>query len=421
MSPDSHSNWLAIDFGTSNTAAGVWDNDRVRLIELEPDAQTLPTTLFLDFEKRTTLYGERAIDCLIEGRDGRFMRALKSVLGAPLMREERQFLNERKRLLDIVATFLATIRERSSAQTGRNIRHVLSGRPVFFRGSGPERNQRALDDLAECYQLAGFEQIRFMPEPEAAARAVRGELGANSIGLVVDIGGGTSDFTVFRTAGDSIEILGSHGIRIGGTDFDRALSLAHVMPLFGMGGTIKNELGPGTHTMPNAIFGNLASWEKIPFVYSPQALRSVRHMQKLAQEPEKLGRLAEVLEHELGHDVAFAVEAGKIATNSRGAGVIELGEIEPRLQAELCRSDVTKGLAMFSDDLVEAVHHTLNEAGVAPAEVAHVVFVGGSSLMDMVRCPIEAVLPKARSETREAFTAIVSGLTYALPEISQLS
>ena len=421
MTQDALSQWVAIDFGTSNTAAGVLDTGSVRLIELEPGAQTLPTTLFLDFEKRTTLYGQSAIDGLIEGRDGRFMRALKSVLGAPLMREERQFLNERKRLLDVVAEFLSTIRKRSAAQTGMDIRCVLSGRPVHFRGSGENRNQRALDDLTECYRLAGFEDIRFMPEPEAAARAVQDELSKESIGLVVDIGGGTSDFSVFRASGDDIQILASHGIRIGGTDFDRALSLAHVMPLFGMGSTIRNELGSGTHTMPNAIYGNLASWEKIPFVYSPQALRSVRHMQKLANAPTELGRLANVLEHELGHDVAFSVEAGKIAANSLQAGVIDLGEVERGLRALIGPDDLTAGLAAYSEDLVGAVHQTLRLAGITPDRVANVVFVGGSSLMDIVRRPIEAELPLARSETREAFTAIVAGLTRSLPQVATAS
>ena len=44
---------------------------------------------------------------------------------------------------------------------------------------------------------AGFEDIRFMPEPEAAAQAVQDELSKESIGLVVDIGGGTTDVAIW--------------------------------------------------------------------------------------------------------------------------------------------------------------------------------------------------------------------------------
>jgi hypothetical chaperone protein len=144
-------------------------------------------------------------------------------------------------------------------------------------------------------------------------------------------------------------------------------------------------------------------------------------MQKLANAPTELGRLANVLEHELGHDVAFSVEAGKIAANSLQAGVIDLGEVERGLRALIGPDDLTAGLAAYSDDLVGAVHQTLRLAGIAPDRVANVVFVGGSSLMDIVRRPIEAELPLARSKTREAFTAIVAGLTRSLPQVATAS
>jgi hypothetical chaperone protein len=59
--------------------------------------------------------------------------------------------------------------------------------------------------------------------------------------LVADIGGGTSDFTVIRIGPERRarrtdrrdDILANAGIRIGGTDFDRLLSLDAVMPLLG--------------------------------------------------------------------------------------------------------------------------------------------------------------------------------------------
>jgi hypothetical chaperone protein len=77
---------LAIDFGTSNTAAAVMDGGTLRLIELEAGQPTIPTAVFVDYSARRTLFGTAAATAMIEGRDGRFMRALKSVLGTPLAR-----------------------------------------------------------------------------------------------------------------------------------------------------------------------------------------------------------------------------------------------------------------------------------------------------------------------------------------------
>ena len=80
--------------------------------------------------------------------------------------------------------------------------------------------------------IAGYKDVSFMFEPEAAALA-SGPLDPGALGLIIDIGGGTSDFSVFERDGDATRIIASHGVRVGGTDFDRAISIAEVMPLFG--------------------------------------------------------------------------------------------------------------------------------------------------------------------------------------------
>ena len=63
---------LGIDFGTSNTAAGVVQNGKPQLIELENGADTLPTVIFMDFDSGETLFGQAAVTAMTEGRDGRF-------------------------------------------------------------------------------------------------------------------------------------------------------------------------------------------------------------------------------------------------------------------------------------------------------------------------------------------------------------
>jgi hypothetical chaperone protein len=67
---------------------------------------------------------------LIDGREGRFMRALKSVLGTPLMREKRPIAYERLTLIEVVARFLRMLRERAEAETNQTFDVALSGRPV---------------------------------------------------------------------------------------------------------------------------------------------------------------------------------------------------------------------------------------------------------------------------------------------------
>ncbi len=398
---------IGVDFGTSNTAAAVLRDGAARIVPLEAGQETLPTAVFLDYAARRTVFGSAAVQAMIDGQDGRFMRALKSVLGTPLAREKRQFLNRRLTLLDVVTEFLGEIRARAEAATGAEIRRVVAGRPVRFHSADPVRNAQAAADLRECYVQAGFEEIRFVNEPEAAARAAGPGRG---IGLIVDIGGGTSDFTLFEGRDGAVEILASHGIRLGGTDFDKALSLGKVMPLLGLGGELCNEIGPGRHDVPRALYHDLASWEKIAFLYGPATLRSAKAMARLAVEPRRLERLVRVIENEIGHDVAFAVEAAKIAANGAAEARIDLALVEPGLRPVLTGMELASALHPSARAIRAAIDETLAMAGIGGGAVGRVIFVGGSSLLTVVEAEVRAALPGAVAERSDVFTAVVRGL-----------
>lgn len=408
---------LAIDFGTSNTAAAVLRDGLPHIIPLEDGNDTLPTAVFLDFAQRQTVYGSRAIEALMEGREGRFMRALKSVLGTSLMHEKRQFFQERLTLIEIVARFLNAVKTRAEGNEGQPFDKVLSGRPVRFHSKDAARNARAEDDLRACYLAAGFTQVNFLPEPEAAARAGRDETATQGLGLVVDIGGGTSDFTVFDRSGDDIAVRASFGIRLGGTDFDKTLSISHVMPLLGRGSLIKAELGDKTHSAPAALFNDLASWEKIPFLYGGDTLRAVARMHKLAKEPRKFARLHEVLEMHLGHDLAFAVEAAKTGVSiHRQETLIDLNLLEKGLQPVLTPTALERDIAPYAAEIAQAATDTLMAAQVDRSEIKEIVFVGGSSLLNTVSDHIQSAFPDAQYAYGKAFTAIVEGLAIATAE-----
>ncbi len=400
---------LGLDFGTSNTAAGVMAAGKPYVIPLEPDAATLPTAVFVDFTARRYIYGSAAALAMRDGLEGRFMRALKSILGTPLAREQRRLLNERVTLIEVIARFLTEIRARAEAHTGMRFDTALSGRPVRFHSASEERHAQALEDLTEAYMLAGFEAVDFLPEPEAAALAADG----TGRMLIVDIGGGTSDFTLCERAGGETRMLASRGLRLGGTDFDRVLSLAHAMPLLGYGAQIGAELGARTHAAPRAVFHDLAAWEKIPFVYDGALLREVQRWIRLAPEPALFERLADVLESHLGHDVAYAVEAGKIAANGQPRGVIDLKDVERGLSVTLTSTDLAAALDSYAGEIAKTALACIDDAGCNPASVDQVVFVGGSSLLSTVRRALAQALPDATPVDTEVFTAVVHGLALA--------
>jgi len=330
------------------------------------------------------------------------------------MRERRQIAYEQLTLIEVVARFLRTVRERAEASTGATFDKALSGRPVRFHSADDARNAQAEVDLREAYMVAGFSEVSFMHEPEAAALAA-GPLAKGKLGFIIDIGGGTSDFSIFERDGNETRIIASHGVRVGGTDFDKAISVAQVMPLLGHGSEIKNEMGSGTHTAPNGIFNDLASWEKIPFLYTAEMRRTASLFRKLGVQPELFRRLSDVLELELGHDIAFAVEAGKIRVNSPKSvdAAIDLRVIEKQLWARMTTADLTRILVDHAGTVKAAALDTLKMAGISQDQIGQIVFVGGSSLMQVIETAMVDLFPHAILERTEAFTAVADGLAIA--------
>lgn len=404
---------LAVDFGTSNSAAAMLFSGAARRIPIEDGADTLPTAVFFPEDGGAMRIGRAAQAALIDAEEGRYMRALKSILGTELFHQSRLIEGKRRTLAEIVTAFLVALKTRAETETGLGFSSVLSGRPVHFHSDDAEKDRRAEEDLRGCYLAAGFDEVTFLPEPEAAAWACR-EMTGDGLGLIVDIGGGTSDFSVFRASGVGIEILANHGIRLGGTDFDQRISVAHVMPLLGQGGQVTRTFGEGLLPLPSAIYQDLATWPKIPFLYNRDTERLVEDLLVHAVEPDKVGRLKSVIEEHLGHEMAFAVEAGKIAANGDdGRADISLGFVEKGLATPITKGSMNGALGEFRDKLRAAVYQTLMQAQVAPMQIDTIVLVGGSSLMQIVQEDVQAICTSAKVEMSEAFTAVVDGLALA--------
>lgn len=74
-----------IDFGTTNSAVAVSAGGAVpRLVSFD-GKPTIPSALFYPDDKSGVLFGEQALQAYLSGREGRFMRSLKRVLGTDLM------------------------------------------------------------------------------------------------------------------------------------------------------------------------------------------------------------------------------------------------------------------------------------------------------------------------------------------------
>jgi hypothetical chaperone protein len=404
-----------LDFGTSNTTLGVVGRDGLpRLVALEADATTLPSAVFFDFDSGRMAIGKAAIDAYVAEADGRFMRALKSVLGTGLIDEETALRGSRIGFRAVIARFLGEVKRRGEAACGATLDTVVHGRPVRFVDGDAAADARAERALAEIAHAVGFRQIAFQLEPIAAAFEYERQIAREEIALVADIGGGTSDFSIVRLGPDrraridrGSDILANEGVRIGGTDFDRDLSLATIMKLLGHGSAMRRR----GLAAPNLYFSDLATWSKINFLYAPKIMTEMRDVRRESAHPELLDRLIRVIALRRGHTLAMAVEQAKMSLSASPLVALALDWIEPGLSADIERAAFESATAALARRIGQSAEHCLAQAGIAAERVDAVFLTGGSTLLPHVRHSILRVLPGARVVEGDKFGAVGLGLT----------
>jgi hypothetical chaperone protein len=402
-----------LDFGTSNTTLGTIMGQEPVLTALEAGQTTIPSAIFYEVDG-AVLIGRKAIEAYVEGAPGRLMRSLKSVLGTSLIEETTRLGRERTSFRDVIAYYLGAVKRRAEQAIDRELRDVVHGRPVHFVDNAPDADRKAEQTLREIAREVGFEDVTFQFEPIAAALDYERQISTEEIALIADIGGGTSDFSIVRLgparhrkADRSADILANDGVRIGGTDFDRQLSLGVVMPLFGFGSAMKR---PGLD-VPSSYFHDLATWSNINRMYEPGVIADIRQVRHGANEPELLDRLVRVVDEQRGHTLAMEVEEAKILLSDARRADIPLEWVTPGLNAAIARPDLVSHTKLLAQRIGDRIKICLAQAKLSAADVDAVFLTGGSVRLAHVRKAITKAVPSARIVEGDTFGAVGKGLT----------
>ncbi|MCL2467578.1 MAG: Hsp70 family protein [Micrococcales bacterium] len=209
---------LAVDFGTSNTAAAArYADGRTEKVQLDTSGpDTIPSAVaFADGQPR---WGRSALHCR-RTNPSTFLPAPKALLGqGPVLLGDQELTPA-----DVASHVLAAVRTRAvQAARGKQPRWVVLTHPVDW-------GETRLADLRQGAVLAGFapDAIRLVPEPVAAVYryADPADMTVGSRVAVVDVGGGTSDVAILEvTADQGLLVVAQAGDdRLGGNDLDDLL------------------------------------------------------------------------------------------------------------------------------------------------------------------------------------------------------
>jgi molecular chaperone DnaK len=336
---------LGVDVGATFTAAAVTREAGVEMVVLGDQGVVVPSVVFA--REDGTLLAGAAAAARAPGDPGRVAREFKRRLGDPTPVVLGGVPYPPAALL--AALVRDAVAAAAEVEGGPPDRVVLT-RPALW---GPFRREQ----FEEVALLSGLDEALTTTEPEAAATYYAsgsaasgrppaggpaegpaegtGELADGAVVAVYDLGGGTFDTTVLRAGREGLEILGTpEGVdQTGGVTFD-----------------------------------------EVVFRYVDEALDGAVG----ALDPTVSAAAAALLR--LRQDCTLAKET----LSAQLEVTIPVFLPDQHLQVTLTRAEFERRIGPAVETTLDAVHRALRSAQVAPAGLAEVLLVGGSSRIPLI-------------------------------------
>ena len=349
--------YLGIDLGTTNSAAAVFDGERIHVVRTAQGGVLTPSIIRIDGKGGVTV-GARA---------ARFLES-----------DPRNTRSEFKRLMgtatpiEFAAAKVSKLPEELSAEILRSLRNDVRDQLGFL----PEQAVISVPALFELPQsaattkaalLAGFTRVELIQEPIASALAA-GWTASEGTGfwLVYDLGGGTFDASLLETRDGLLRVVGHDGDNfLGGRDFDWAIV-----------DWALDEIGQA---------------EGVPLSRSePRHAPAIRKL-KLAAEEAKI-ELTRSASAEISLPEWLEVEGRMLE--------VQLTLDQPRLEA------LTAKLVQRSIDVCRRL---LDAHGVKDGQLSRIVLVGGPTMMPWLRRAVGEALRAPFSEGLDPMTLVAQG------------
>lgn len=412
---------IGVDFGTSNTVVAVAEEGRAaRVLEVRSRTgrgRALPSILCFkpdELDPRAQPLSSAGVDAIEDylQRTGpaRLMQSLKSFLGSGSFVETSLF-GHTFSLEQLIARLLGHLYDATECRDRLHDARLVIGRPIHFAGATAD-DVLAARRLTGAFAAAGRDPDDVRLEPEAAAYTFAHAHTGRHVVLVVDLGGGTSDFSVVavQNEGGRLEIdpLAQTGIGIAGDRFDYALVQHAVCPQLGMGSTFRPERKP--LPIPQWIYANFSSWHQLSHMNNRQTLRLLTEILRSADERTALEGLLHVVRNDEGFSLFQAVSQVKQALSGSTAARLRFKAGPVEIDREVTRDEFE---AWIVGDLVQieaTAVRALKAAGTNPSEITRVFMTGGSSLVPAVRSMFSRKFGADKLVWGDEFASVAQGL-----------
>ncbi|MBG6101550.1 molecular chaperone DnaK [Micromonospora vinacea] len=317
---------VGIDLGTTNSCVSVLEGGEPTVIANAEGSRTTPSIVAFA-RNGEVLVGEVAKRQAVTNPD-RTIRSVKREVGTnwSVDIDGKKYTPQ-----EISARTLMKLKRDAEAYLGEQITDAVITVPAYFNDSQRQATK-------EAGEIAGFNVLRIVNEPTAAALAYGLDKGSKEqTVLVFDLGGGTFDVSLLELAEGVVEVKSTSGDnQLGGDDWDQRI-IDHLVKTF-----------RGEHGID------------------------------LAQDKMALQRLREAAEK-------AKIELSAATTTNINLPYITAGAAGPlHLDVTLSRAEFQRMTQDLLDRCKGPFEQAVKDAGIKISDVEHVILVGGSTRMPAV-------------------------------------
>jgi molecular chaperone DnaK len=326
---------LGIDLGTTNSCMSIMEGGKAVVIPNAEGGRTTPSVVAF------TKDGERLVGSLAKRQS--ITNHQNTVISV-----KRNMGTDKKYNLagksfspqEISAMILQKLKADAEAYLGEELKKAVITVPAYFNDS----QRQATKDAGT---IAGLEVLRIINEPTASALAYGIDKEEDKTVLVYDLGGGTFDVSIL-TLGDGVfEVKATAGNNhLGGDDFDKLVT--------------------------DFLVEEFKKKEGIDLTKDPMAMQRLRD----AAENAKI---------ELSQKQKTNVNLPYITTDSSGPKFLDI---------DLTRSKFEQLIGNLVEATIGPVKQALSDSGMTPADIDHVLLVGGSTRVPLVQQKVKDILGK---------------------------
>lgn len=413
---------VGLDFGTTNSAIGVADGDKVSLARFAHRAgfaETFRSILYFHPDARDergrfiATGGPRAIDRYLEAEGkGRLIQSLKSYL-ADRGFQATSIFSRTHSLVDLLTLLLADLRARAEEDLGPLGSRIVVGRPVSFaHASNPDDEALAIERLRTSLAKVGWTDVVFEYEPVAAAYYYEKQLTRDELVFIADFGGGTSDFSLIEVGPsrkNARRILGTDGVGIAGDALDAKVLHNVVAPMLGLGSTYKAMFGRDLE-VPVWIYSKLRRWHHLSFLKTKKNLDLLEEIASQTDEPKKIRALLHILDYDLGYHLYRAVERAKVDLSTKSETRFSFIDPPLEIEASITRAQFDGWIEEETTSMAACVDRLLASTGVAAKDVDQVFMTGGTSFVPAVRQIFDERFGAAKIRAGGEMISVATGL-----------